>query len=582
MKLTSLTVNNLFSYCGEHRLEFDGVTCIIGKNGFGKTSILNSIKLCLGQNDIDIGSILNNNATEKKCSVSLDFEEFVVSREWVFEPKIEEALAVIFNDDHTVENAEAEHFIQNRIPPFLIDFLFYDGEVGNNLFLLSKTKLRSLFDYVFDLDLLGNTQRDTLAVSKKLLEENKSGEAAEFAEMESKRISLTQTIDKQNELLDEKTRAQKTLETEIQKLDTQIRNQNKRTKKLHEERSEKKALLDQLSRQFKEVVLWQMPLLLNPTLFQKLKAQNRSPLVLQDEKMFLGKFRQFLEQTGSSLPANEALALFKGLMLTDSSPIEPTMEPDAFRGVLTEMKDLQFDIDRLSAEIVALESSATKNEVVNKLAQSRDSQHAALMSLRNEIAELEESIEHHTQKAKEIAREVAQRFKDNQKHYASLRGYEELSQIAIVCERVYKELLEEKLEAFNARLRENTEPFLSQYKHIKEIFVSDRLAIVITDGERPLDTNLLSAGQKQVLNFLIIKTILDFKAFVSFVMVDTPFGRLSNENKKLLLNECYLRFESLILLLTDSEYEFVMQQKVIHSAYHITRNAIGSAIERNI
>lgn len=65
VKLTSITINNLFSYHGINTIEFDNITCIIGTNGFGKTSILNSIKLCLGQSNIDINSILNNNATEK-------------------------------------------------------------------------------------------------------------------------------------------------------------------------------------------------------------------------------------------------------------------------------------------------------------------------------------------------------------------------------------------------------------------------------------------------------------------------------------------------------------------------------------
>lgn len=65
MKLTSITLNNMFSYHGTNSILFNNISCIIGANGYGKTSILNSIKLCLGQSKIDIDSVLNNNAEEK-------------------------------------------------------------------------------------------------------------------------------------------------------------------------------------------------------------------------------------------------------------------------------------------------------------------------------------------------------------------------------------------------------------------------------------------------------------------------------------------------------------------------------------
>lgn len=112
--------------------------------------------------------------------------------------------------------------------------------------------------------------------------------------------------------------------------------------------------------------------------------------------------------------------------------------------------------------------------------------------------------------------------------------------------------------------------------------MNKNLEIVISDENSQLSTNLLSAGQKQILNFLIIKTILDFKDFTSFVVVDTPFGRLSNKNKELLLNTCYLNFDNLVLLLTDSEYEFIKSQSLKYKKYNILRNDNGSFLEENL
>ena len=149
-----------------------------------------------------------------------------------------------------------------------------------------------------------------------------------------------------------------------------------------------------------------------------------------------------------------------------------------------------------------------------------------------------------------------------------------------VSEKIYQEELKERLEIFNKKLKKNTTPFLKQYEHINEIYIDEKHNIIIGDGKQTLDIELLSAGQKQVLNFLIVKSILEFKEFASFVMVDTPFGRLSNENKELLLNDCYLEFDNLILLLTDSEFEFIESQKLKYSTYNILRNNLGSKIEK--
>ena len=72
----------------------------------------------------------------------------------------------------------------------MVDFLFYDGEIGNNLLVLSNSKLKSIFDYVFDLDLLVNTQKDAYEVSKRLLEKNQASGFSEVLKLEEKRNEL--------------------------------------------------------------------------------------------------------------------------------------------------------------------------------------------------------------------------------------------------------------------------------------------------------------------------------------------------------------------------------------------------------
>ena len=581
MKLTNIIINNLFSYNGEQKIPFSPITCIIGSNGFGKTSILNAIKLGLGHHDGLLESILNNNAEHPYCSITLTFSTFTIKREWDFANNIEESLSISFSneDEKNLEGVEAEHFIENKIPKFLIDFLFYDGEVGGNLFLLSQTKLKNLFDYIFDLDLLNHVHKDSLQVAKKLLEKNSDTETIKLTQLEKERFELIQKIDDDTESLRAKKKNYKADQLNIQKLDTQIRNRNKKIKELHKEKDKKEEELKNLSQKFKELILFELPLLLNPTLLINLQNRSHSPLFLNDEKLFINNFKRFLEEIDSSTDVEKALASFKSLMLTKSSDINLSLSRSELKQLLEAMKNLQYEIKQINIKIQESETNAMEQEITHSLIEDRDEKIVKLQENEHIILDLENSIENDKEKLKEINKNLSLLFKENQDKYAFIKGYEELLEVSNVAQKVYADELKEKLETFNQTLEKNTASFLQQYKHIQEIYIDAKHRIIVSDGKKKLDTELLSAGQKQILNFLIIKSILEYKEFASFVMVDTPFGRLSNANKKLLLEECYLQFDNLILLLTDSEFEFIQSQNLKYTKYTIARTQLGSKIK---
>lgn len=580
MKLTSITINNMFSYHGISTLRFENISCIIGTNGFGKTSILNSIKLCLGQSNIDINSILNNNANEKKCWVNIDFDEFNIKRTWTFEPKLEEHLSIVFKEnEEKLEDSEAEHFIQNKIPEFLIDFLFYDGEIGNNLLLLSHTKLKSIFDYVFDLDLIVNVQKDSQEVAKRLLEKNSDDITKELLILENERLDILDTIANQKEELQTTEKELKTLKMNLQKLNTQIRNRNKKAQHLHEQKDKIEVVLNEKSKRFKEFIYWQMPLLFNTQLLHKMQQRSTSALKIEDESLFTNKFKKFIQELDSPLEESKIFELFKATMINSSSKIELNISQKEFKKLIEELKDLKLEIHQIDIKIKELEDSSMEQEIMRSLVESKEDQEKQIHEYETKIEEIKDTIEQNILKSKEINRTLTQAFKSNQSKYAFIKGYEELQIISRTSGRVYKTKLHKKLSLFNEKLKQNSAKFLEQYEHIQDIYIDISHKIIISDGKQKLNTELLSAGQKQVLNFLIVKTILDFKEFASFVVIDTPFGRLSNKNKALLLNTCYLSFDNLILLLTDSEFEFVNTQNINYKTYKIQRNSLGSSIE---
>ncbi|MDN5063926.1 hypothetical protein [Aliarcobacter butzleri] len=582
MKLTNIEIFNLFSYYGENKILIDNITCIIGTNGFGKTSILNSIKLCLNYLKIDTKSILNNKAQDNNCWIKLDFDEFNIYRNWFFSNKIEEKLVITFKDNSILEDAEAEHFIQNKIPEFLVDFLFYDGEIGNNLLVLSNSKLKSIFDYVFDLDLLVNTQKDAYEVSKRLLEKNQTSGFSEVLKLEEKRTTLIETINKDKEDLKSSEITLKIEKLNLQKINTQIRNKNKKLKELNIQKENIKAILDEKIIKFKDTILCQMPLLFNSNLFEEIKKRSKSIVKIEDENLFTKKFSHFAKEINSPIEEDKIFEIFKSLMINNNENINLSISSTDFRELINELKDLKLEFTQIEHQIKLEEESSLRQEVVQTLFFQRENIEKMLEHLEQKILELKNKIEDDTLELKDINKTITQAFRENQSQYAVIKGYEELQAISKVSAQLYEKKLLDNLEIFNEKLEKNVAKFLNQYKHIKNIVVNKNLEIVISDENSQLNTNLLSAGQKQILNFLIIKTILDFKDFTSFVVVDTPFGRLSNKNKELLLNTCYLNFENLVLLLTDSEYDFIKSQSLKYKKYNILRNDNGSFLEENL
>lgn len=174
MILTKLEIHNLFSYCG--RCIFDltppanevgpNVLLIWGRNGYGKTSFINSLKLALAGISDDLrasihlgrslkrdhyilgaanewSGIFNRKSRargDKKFGVRLEWIEtsglVTLEREWTLEGKrISERLEISpsFGDKPAIDidgplDGDSRAFIEQRLPSALLPFFVYDAE----------------------------------------------------------------------------------------------------------------------------------------------------------------------------------------------------------------------------------------------------------------------------------------------------------------------------------------------------------------------------------------------------------------------------------------------------------------------
>ncbi|HBF6947279.1 TPA: AAA family ATPase, partial [Clostridioides difficile] len=191
MKINKLVLKNFRSYEEETTFNLNttsdkNIILIGGKNGAGKSTIFEAIKLCIygpmaykyqGFNASYISQVksnINNNSLinskiDTLVSVDIEISEgteeniYTLIRQWTFkDEKLNETFLVYKNFSTTPLNADElnyfENYITSIISPKIFDFFFFDGEhlydffVGKNSNIHLKESLLSLCNFdTFDI-----------------------------------------------------------------------------------------------------------------------------------------------------------------------------------------------------------------------------------------------------------------------------------------------------------------------------------------------------------------------------------------------------------------------------------------------
>lgn len=192
MIIESLTLYNFGVFEGKQKIDFPknkdtNIMVFIGKNGSGKTTILEALKIALygpllfGYKTVndsyleEIKDKINNNAfsNKKDCSLNLKFEkienseniDYEIIRRWKINTKsITEELkiyrrGVLLSE---LEKNILENYLRQFLPPSLIDLFFFDGE---KLSFLTETnilqgKLKKSIDIIFNIEIFSQLIKD--------------------------------------------------------------------------------------------------------------------------------------------------------------------------------------------------------------------------------------------------------------------------------------------------------------------------------------------------------------------------------------------------------------------------------------
>lgn len=205
-------------------------------NGSGKTSLLEAVKLCLYGSDKDSGLRspreaeatfiakrfnYNARARREKCMyIELTFDaimlpdphEIKIRREWHFDAiqsrYDNSSKMIIYKDGKELElvaRAQWQDFINERIPPGVSDFFFFDGEKIQQLAddTTDRESLKESIRNLLGLNIIGNLERDLSKHIDDVRRESDKVADSQLRELEAQEARYIEQIGKNREELAE-------------------------------------------------------------------------------------------------------------------------------------------------------------------------------------------------------------------------------------------------------------------------------------------------------------------------------------------------------------------------------------------
>ena len=313
MRFRHIHLKNLFSY-RDTRIDLEGavpgrnIVLISGRNGYGKTSFINAVKLLfvgpnkdmcsavqqgselrpkqyvlgVGEDWMGIFNRVTRAAGERNAHVAITWDEAIgeveAVRSWLIEGDgYQERLQVDLRGDASrhLEGDEAQQFLNERLPEDHLPFFFFDGEQIQHLAEANRTRLSRHIERLLNISHVETLVDQLAQVSKGWRKEAMPGAArAELAKLEKDQAHIEAMLFAADETIEALAMERRDLERLVREEDTYL--EGRRVANLAQNEAhlsgERKRLIEQVEHEqsrLAETLPVTAPLLLNPALVRQ-------------------------------------------------------------------------------------------------------------------------------------------------------------------------------------------------------------------------------------------------------------------------------------------------------------------------
>ena len=592
MRLRQLVLTDYGVYQGKaiFDLSSDDKPIIIfgGKNGAGKTTILESIKVCLyGPRGIgrkvsrkDYEEHIRNRIHRHRnaivplnhTSISLSFDysifgneqNYEIIRSWKIKQDSFQEQLIIFVNGKLMTNVPEEHwqdYIDDLVPPNIADLFFFDGEKIQALVIdnFNEQSLSNEVKRLLGLNIVEKLQADLETYQYKQKKENAVAHLRIKLEEAEKNYKI---IDQnyQNKL-QEVGHCQSELEHiqgQIEKLELQISLESSgyalKRDNLKNQLSRTHIELELIEKQLHELTAGLLPFALVPELCRELEAQLiaegefqkwQASKSLLEPKIFQMQQTictdEFWSKVNGNLPLperndmiNQISALLEGLI----GPIDNQSE----NKVIHHVSDYErFQLISWIGESIQFIPDQTQS-IGEKISFLEKTQHDITVKLRNVPDD-------------EVLRPLMENLKSGKRVEDRLIMVEKTQK---VLDEIISEITNRKMSVLENLIVSKFNELSRKPDLVKKVSINPQsFNIQIFDNNNcNIPKDLLSAGEKQMFAIALLWALRELSGKPLPVIIDTPLGRLDSDHRSHLIDNYFSKVShQVILFSTDTEID---------------------------
>ena len=601
MKINKLVLKNFRSYEEETVFDFTttndkNIILVGGKNGAGKSTIFEAIKVCIygpiaykyqGFNSSYISKIksnINNNSLKNDsvdAFVSIDIEltenteknTYTLSREWTYEDKkLNEKFSVYKNYSTSPLDEEElnyfENYITSIISPKIFEFFFFDGEhlseffIGKNSNVHLKESLLSLCNF------------DTFEVLKNTIISNNRSSKNSSDEIEIAKKNYLNLEDELRQLYTE----EEVLSKDLQNISNELEDLQQDQLKLNDDFRKKGGILAEERDSFNARIV---------------QLESRRSFINQNIKDFCNEMLPFL------IVKNNLLNLEKQLKTENESllynHLKDKLNMDYIKNILlgkiddSVLDSVAVTVSDSLVEDIKPDGYSEDFETIYNLSSEENNTLSGLIKTilstdNKSTLDLFVELRNIANELAEIRQKLNASLEDNSlnAYLDSLSGL--TTQIAKLSEsknilNSKFELLTNKIDALSTEKDKSKVKYTELLQANKVIDMSDNLILMLDDIISTLTENKIKEIQNNFMT--IFKKIIQKDNFIDFINIDNKF------NVSLYINKMYssLEIENLISNIGYDEMEKKFGElffQDLFKAYNVQNKLeLSSAIKNN-